>query len=160
MILENLFDRAEVGVEAVVPRLRDPAMNPRTTIEKIVLRAGVQPWPPRATSFSQLALIGRGGAGILPARTGWKPVPTRLQATRMQLPCWPRLFHNVWACCATDWVERFPSHAVASWLGHSPLIAATHDLQTRAAHFKAAAGNSERAAPRLAPLEIRPPNRQ
>ncbi len=53
---------------------------------------------------------------------------------------WPRLFHNLRASCATDWVERFPAHVVAGWLGHSPLIAAQHYLQTRDAHFDLAAG--------------------
>lgn len=95
-ILQDLFDRAEVGVEAVVPRLRDPAMNLRTTFGKIIAKASVKPWP--------------------------------------------RLFHNMRASCATDWVERFPAHVVAGWLGHSPLIAAQHYLQTRDAHFDLAAG--------------------
>lgn len=101
-ILQDLFDRAEVGVEAVIPRLRDPSMNLRTTFQKIVTRAGVKPWP--------------------------------------------RLFHNMRASCATDWVERFPNHVVASWLGHSPMIAATHYLQTRDTHYDLAAGMGEAAA--------------
>ncbi len=100
-ILQDLFDRAEPGTEAVVPKLRDPAMNLRTTFGKIVKRAGVKPWP--------------------------------------------RLFHNMRASCATDWVERFPAHVVAGWLGHSPMIAAQHYLQTRDAHFDAAAGVGEAA---------------
>jgi len=53
---------------------------------------------------------------------------------------WPRLFHNLRASCATDWCERFPAHAVAKWLGHSPMIAAQHYLQVRDQHFAAAAG--------------------
>lgn len=59
---------------------------------------------------------------------------------------WPRLFHNMRASCATDWVERFPAHVVAGWLGHSPLIAARHYLQTRDTHFDMAAGLGEAAA--------------
>jgi len=95
-ILQDLFDQAAPGTEAVVPRLRDPAMNLRTQFERIIAKAGVKPWP--------------------------------------------RLFHNLRASCATDWVERFPAHVVAGWLGHSPLIAAQHYLQTRDAHFDLAAG--------------------
>lgn len=53
---------------------------------------------------------------------------------------WPRAFHNMRASCATDWVERFPAHVVAGWLGHFSLIAATHYVQTRDAHFDLAAG--------------------
>ena len=30
------------------------------------------------------------------------------------------------------------SHVVAKWLGHSPLVAAKHSLQTRDAHFEVA----------------------
>jgi integrase len=101
-ILQDLFDRAEVGVEAVVPRLSDPATNLRTQFERIIAKAGVKPWP--------------------------------------------RLFHNMRASCATDWVERFPAHVVAGWLGHSPMIAAQHYLQTRDAHFDLAAGIGEAAA--------------
>ncbi len=95
-ILQSLFDHAEPGVEAVVPRLRDASVNLRTQFERIIAKAGEKPWP--------------------------------------------RLFHNMRASCATDWVERFPAHAVAGWLGHSPLVAATHYLQTRDSHFDAAAG--------------------
>jgi len=44
--------------------------------------------------------------------------------------------------CATDWAEALPAHVVAlleaMWLGHSPLVAAKHDLQTRDAHFEVA----------------------
>ena len=40
------------------------------------------------------------------------------------------------------WAEALPAHVVAlpntSWLGHSPLVAAKHYLQTRDAHFEVA----------------------
>ena len=101
-ILERLFEAAEPGTEAVVPRLRDPATNLRTSLHRILARAGVKPWP--------------------------------------------RAFHNMRASCATDWAERFPAHVAAGWLGHSPMIAATHYLQTRDAHFDLAAGLSGRGS--------------
>jgi len=44
---------------------------------------------------------------------------------------WPRLFQNLRASCATDWVQRYPSHVVAKWLGHSPKVAAQHYLMSR-----------------------------
>jgi len=53
---------------------------------------------------------------------------------------WPRLFQNLRASCATDWTECHPAHAVAKWLGHSPMIAAEHYLQVRDHHFDDAAG--------------------
>lgn len=100
-ILLALFDQAEPGTECIVPRLRDPRTNLRTTFEKIIA-PGVKPWP--------------------------------------------RLFQNMRASCATDWVERFPAHVVAGWLGHSPMIAAQHYLQVRDAHFDLAAGGAESGA--------------
>ena len=49
---------------------------------------------------------------------------------------WPRLFQNLRASCATDWVEKYPAHVVAKWLGHSPKVAASHYLQAREHHFE------------------------
>ena len=49
---------------------------------------------------------------------------------------WPRLFQNLWAPCATDWVERYPSHVVTKWLRHSPKVAAQHYLMSRDHHFE------------------------
>ena len=69
---------------------------------------------------------------------------TNLRTTFMKLIAragyepWPRLFHNMRASCATDWAEALPAHVVAKWLGHSPLVAAKHYLQTRDAHFEVA----------------------
>lgn len=49
---------------------------------------------------------------------------------------WPRPLQNLRASCATDWVERYPSHVVAKWLGHSPKVAAQHHLVSRDHHFE------------------------
>ncbi len=53
---------------------------------------------------------------------------------------WPRLLQNLRASCATDWVERYPSHVVAKWLGHSPKVAAQHYLMSRDHHFEDVVG--------------------
>jgi integrase len=53
---------------------------------------------------------------------------------------WPRLFQNLRASCETDWVEEFPAHQVASWLGHSPAVAREHYLQPRDHHVRKASG--------------------
>ena len=53
---------------------------------------------------------------------------------------WPRLFQNLRGSCETDWVDDYPSHQVASWLGHSPSIAARHYLKHKDLHFQAATG--------------------
>jgi hypothetical protein len=49
---------------------------------------------------------------------------------------WPPMFQNLRASCATDWVEKYPSHVVAKWLGHSPKVAAQHYLMSREHHFE------------------------
>jgi integrase len=48
------------------------------------------------------------------------------------------MFQNLRASCATDWVQRFPAHEVAKWLGHSPLVAQQHYLMPNDLHFQAA----------------------
>ncbi len=114
----------ENGGEPIDPELR-------TVLLALFVEAepGVEPVVPRlrdpATNLRThfLRIVGR--AGVKP---------------------WPRLFHNLRASCACDWVERFPAHVVAGWLGHSPLIAARHYLQTRDAHFDLAAGVESAAA--------------
>jgi len=50
---------------------------------------------------------------------------------------WPRLLQNLRASCEIDWVERYPAHVVAPWLGHSPKVAAQHYLMSREHHFEA-----------------------
>ncbi len=59
---------------------------------------------------------------------------------------WPRLLQNLRASCATDWVERYPSHVVAKWLGHSPKVAAEHYLMSRDHHFEDVVNGSVRSA--------------
>jgi integrase len=56
---------------------------------------------------------------------------------------WPRLLQNLRASCETDWVERFPAHVVAKWLGHSPAVAAQHYLMAREHHFDEVVGGGE-----------------
>jgi len=72
-----------------------------------------------------------------PAQRGSVNLRTRLEKIigRAGYAAWPRLFQNLRASCATDWVERYPAHVVAKWLGHSPKVAATHYLQAREHHF-------------------------
>ena len=58
--------------------------------------------------------------------------------TRAGCQTWPRTFSNLRASFECDLVEQFPAHVAARWLGHTPLIAAQHYLQTRDHHFDAA----------------------
>jgi integrase len=59
---------------------------------------------------------------------------------------WPRLFHNLRASCQTELAERFPSHVVCQWIGHSELVARKHYLQTTDEHFGKANGTAGAAA--------------
>ena len=56
---------------------------------------------------------------------------------------WPRLFQNLRGSCETDWVDLYPSHQVASWLGHSPSVAARHYLKSKDLHVQAATGTGQ-----------------
>jgi hypothetical protein len=58
---------------------------------------------------------------------------------------WPRRLRNTRASCATDWTEALPAQMVAQWLGHSPMVAAKHHLQTRNAHSEVATRGGARA---------------
>ena len=59
-ILREAFDSAEKGAEYVVCKTRDSNANFRTTMSKIIKRAGLKPWPKlfqdlRATRATELA---------------------------------------------------------------------------------------------------------
>ena len=91
-ILAEAFERAEPGTTLIVPMAARKSVNLRTHLERIIAKAGYEPWP--------------------------------------------RLLQNLRASCETDWVEKYPSHVVAKWLGHSPKVAAQHYLMSREHHFE------------------------
>ena len=98
-VLDEAWEQAADRSELIAPKAAGRAVNLRTTLVKIITRAGHKPWP--------------------------------------------RLLQNLRASCATDWVEKYPAHEVAKWLGHSPAVAAQHYLQARDHHFKDAVGAGE-----------------
>ena len=51
---------------------------------------------------------------------------------------WPKLFQNLRASFAIDTVERFPTHTVSGWCGHSLTIQQKAYMIARDSHFKAA----------------------
>jgi hypothetical protein len=91
-ILAEAFERAEPHATLVVPMAARKGVNLRTHLERIIRKAGHEPWP--------------------------------------------RLLQNLRASCETDGVEKYPSHVVATWLGHSPKVAAQHYLMSREHHFE------------------------
>lgn len=58
---------------------------------------------------------------------------------RAGIPQWPKLWMNLRASCRTDLLERFPSHVVDAWLGHSGKVGAKHYDRIHDGHFAAAA---------------------
>jgi integrase len=66
---------------------------------------------------------------------------------------WPRLLQNLRASCATDWVEKYPAHVCAKWLGHSPAVAAAHYLQAREHHFDDVVGGGSKCGAESGALE-------
>ena len=52
---------------------------------------------------------------------------------------WPKKFINLRSTRRTELQERFPSHVVDAWLGHSTKTAETHYLQVTDDHYAAGA---------------------
>jgi integrase len=52
---------------------------------------------------------------------------------------WERLWHNLRASCETELLDRFPSHVVAEWMGHSEAISRKHYSAPNDSHFERAA---------------------
>ena len=52
---------------------------------------------------------------------------------------WPKLFVNLRSTRRTELQEKFPSHVVDAWLGHSTKIAERHYLQVTGDHWAAGA---------------------
>ena len=67
---------------------------------------------------------------------------TRFQAIVRDagLQAWPRLIHNLRASATTDFAQTLPQHEAARFLGHSPVIAASHYLQPQDHNFRAVTG--------------------
>jgi integrase len=49
---------------------------------------------------------------------------------RAGLPEYAKPFHTLRKCCESEWMAQFPVLDVASWLGHSPTVAAKHYVRT------------------------------
>jgi integrase len=58
---------------------------------------------------------------------------------------WPKLFQNLRSTRATELRDRFPTHVVAAWLGHTVKVADAHYNQVTDEHFRRAvdAGRKE-----------------
>ena len=77
------------------------------------------------------------------AKYGWRNMNLRTQFNRIirkaGLVPWPRLFHALRASRETELAASFPIHLVASWLGHSRLVAQENYLMATDADFEKAA---------------------
>lgn len=59
---------------------------------------------------------------------------------RANIKPWPKLWMNLRASCRTDLLERFPSHVVNAWLGHSAKIGSKHYDRVHDGHYAEASG--------------------
>jgi hypothetical protein len=109
----------------------------------------VNPWVPTLLQAAFDAAEPGADYVVPMARRGMSNLRTTFTkiVTRAGLVPWPRLFHNLRASCATELCDKLPNHVVARWMGHSPLIAAKHYLQTNDAHFDLAIHGHARPAP-------------
>ena len=72
---------------------------------------------------------------------------------RAGLVPWAKPFVNLRASCRTDLEERFPSHVVDAWLGHSTRVARKHYLQVTEAHWdRAVKEDDESGGPTGGPI--------
>ena len=101
------------------------------------------------TGVNRTSCTSRGASASLPRAHGGEPKIVEQAGFEPG----PRLWQNVRASCATDWVQRYPHHEVARWLGHSPLIGAKHYLQSRYAHFRDVVERGAESSARLAQNE-------
>ena len=60
---------------------------------------------------------------------------------------WPKTFINLRSTRRTELQERFPSHVVDAWLGHSTKTAERHYLQVTADHWEAGAADGSEIDP-------------
>jgi len=56
---------------------------------------------------------------------------------------WPKLFQNMRSSRETELNDRFPSHVVAGWIGHSSRVAEQHYLQVTEEHLRLAVEEGE-----------------
>jgi integrase len=60
---------------------------------------------------------------------------------------WPKLFQNLRSTRATELRDRFPTHVVAAWLGHTVKVADAHYNQVTDEHFRRAVGVDRKEEP-------------
>lgn len=86
--------------------------------------------------------IGRDGSGNL--RT-----PLSKLLKKIGITAWPKLFNNLRASCRVDLQNRFPSHVIDCWLGHSTKTAQLHYLHLTDDHWQSAQQKAPHKAPHI-----------
>jgi integrase len=75
-------------------------------------------------------------------RTGLIKILKRAGITR-----WEKVFQNLRSTRATELRDRFPTHVVAAWLGHTVKVADAHYNQVTDEHFRRAVGAGRKEKP-------------
>ncbi len=82
------------------------------------------------------------GTEFVISRTRNSGVNLRTQMLRIihaaDVTAWEKLFQNLRSTRATELAEKYPSHVVAAWLGHSVEVGAKHYMQVTDEHFATA----------------------
>jgi integrase len=74
--------------------------------------------------------------------------------TAAGLTPWEDLYQTLRRSRETEWLEEFPSHVVAAWLGHSVAVQQRHYAQVTEEHFSRACG-APQSAPQHGPESAR-----
>lgn len=130
---------SDINWETVVMTVRSPKTEHHDgkRVRVVPVDPVLQPilWTLREDSPGSVDRVLPRPASAANLRTGFRRI-----LSRAGVEPWPRLFQNLRASCETDWVEDFPAHQVAKWLGHSPAVAREHYLQPRDHHVRKASG--------------------
>lgn len=112
--------------------------SPKTGFRKVPLFPEVVPYLQKITS-------GREGLLFPEHQATGQAVRNQLikACRRAHIAPWPRLWKNMRSTRETELIESYPLPTVASWLGHSPLVALQHYTQVMADSAVRAAGEAK-----------------
>jgi integrase len=71
-------------------------------------------------------------------------------AKRSSVDVWARTFDSARESCENEWLDKYPGHVVAAWLGHSVATQRRHYAGVRDEHFDLVAWSDTRVAARAA----------
>lgn len=138
-VRELLWTDVDWSRKLLVVRSPKTAGSPNGAVRKVPVSPALQPllWQLRQEAPSDATHV------IKEVQGAARNLRTRFRRIikRAGLEPWPRLFQNLRASCATDFAQTLPIHEASRFLGHTPLIAASHYLQASDHNFRSVAGD-------------------